>query len=66
NRREVEAMKGFAESRGVGFRYDPLLVGGLDGNQELFAQRLSPKKWCWTRWLVEDEGRGYSTSIRMT
>ncbi|MDD5371757.1 MAG: radical SAM protein, partial [Anaerolineaceae bacterium] len=42
NRREVEAMKGFAESRGVGFRYDPLLVGGLDGNQELFAQRLSP------------------------
>ncbi|MDD5371248.1 MAG: SPASM domain-containing protein, partial [Anaerolineaceae bacterium] len=44
NRREVEAMKGFAESRGVGFRYDPLLVGGLDGNQELFAQRLSPEE----------------------
>jgi radical SAM protein with 4Fe4S-binding SPASM domain len=44
NYHEIEAMKAMAEERGVGFRYDPLLVGGLDGDPKISGQRLTPQE----------------------
>jgi radical SAM protein with 4Fe4S-binding SPASM domain len=44
NMHEFEAIKAFADSLGVGFRYDPLLVGALNGPQNPFSQRLSPEQ----------------------
>ena len=44
NHHEFEDIKTFADSKGVDFRYDPFLVGGMDGGQTPFSQRLSPEE----------------------
>lgn len=44
NVHEFEAIKAFAESKGVGFRYDAALVGAMNGGQGPFSQRLEPEE----------------------
>ena len=42
NKHEFEAVKAFAESKGVGFRYDAMLIGAMNGVDGPFSQRLEP------------------------
>lgn len=44
NKHEFEAIKAFAESKGVGFRYDASLVGAMNSGQGPFSQRLEPEE----------------------
>ena len=44
NVHEFEAIKAFAESKGVGFRYDAALVGAMNGGQGPFSLRLEPEE----------------------
>lgn len=42
NKHEFEAVKAFAESKRVGFRYDAMLLGTMTGEEGPFSQRLKP------------------------
>lgn len=44
NVHEFEAIKAFAESKGVGFRYDAMLIGAMNGDDGPFSQRLEPEE----------------------
>ncbi len=44
NQHELEAMRQFSTSRGVEFRYDPLINGGHDGNRSLLSLRVPPEQ----------------------
>jgi radical SAM protein with 4Fe4S-binding SPASM domain len=44
NQHELADMRSFAQSLGVGFRYDPLLNAGLDGSDRPLALRLAPEQ----------------------
>lgn len=44
NRHELDAMKAFAEKRGLPFRFDPELNMGVDGRKSPASLRLSPEE----------------------
>ena len=44
NIQELPAMREFASGLGVDFRYDPMIVGGLDGGKTPAGVRLSPQE----------------------
>jgi radical SAM protein with 4Fe4S-binding SPASM domain len=44
NQHELKDMQDFAKRLGVGFRFDPLINAGLDGEGAPVSQRLSPKE----------------------
>lgn len=44
NKHEIWAMKEYAESLGVDFRFDPLIHAGLDGSQKPTELRITPEE----------------------
>jgi radical SAM protein with 4Fe4S-binding SPASM domain len=44
NRHEFQAMRDFASSLGVEFRYDAMLNAGMDGSRAPLGERLTPKE----------------------
>jgi radical SAM protein with 4Fe4S-binding SPASM domain len=44
NQHELQAMKDFAQSLNLDFRFDPLLNAGLDGSKSPLLFRLSPER----------------------
>ncbi|MBN1422751.1 MAG: radical SAM protein [Planctomycetes bacterium] len=44
NRGEIDAMRRFAEERGIDFRFDAMINPRLDGSQAPLAVRLSPEE----------------------
>lgn len=56
NQHELKAMQQFAAQRGVEFRYDPLLNGGLDGGGIALPFRVAPEQVVETE--LQDPVRG--------
>jgi radical SAM protein with 4Fe4S-binding SPASM domain len=44
NQHELQAMRDFADSLGLGFRYDPMLNSGLHGDHEPVNLRITPQQ----------------------